>query len=190
MSAVGASTASDIIGLLRQVEERSRQHALGLPQQVEVRRTWSGIGFRIDDLHLVTSLDEVREIFEFPSVTRVPGAREWVRGIANVRGMLLPIMDLKGFVTGTGADLGRRSRVIVLRFGDLAAGLLVDEVFGMRHFFDEEYTQTPPQAQEVLQAYLRGAYQQGTTHWGVFSMHALAEDPRFMEVGARGPVQS
>lgn len=190
MSAGGASNANDVFALLREIEARSRQNALGLPQQVEVRRTWSGIGYRIEDLHLVTPLAEIREIFELPPLTRVPGAAEWVLGIANVRGMLLPIMDLRGFVTGACAELGRRSRVIVLRFGELAAGLLVDEVFGMRHFFDEEYSEAPPAAHAPLAAYLRGAYEQGTTPWGVFSMHALADDPRFMEVAARGQAQS
>lgn len=186
MSLPASNAAASPLALLREIDARSRRCALGLPQQVEVRKTWSGIGFRIDGLRLVTSLGEVREILHYPSLTRVPGAKSWVRGIANVRGNLLPIMDLKGFLEGVGTELGRQSRVLVIRDGGMSAGLLVDEVLGLRHFFDEEATGVPPSCSESLAAHLRGGYRQGDTHWGLFSMQALAENPQFMEVAARG----
>ena len=48
---------------------------------------------------LLTRMGEVSEILDPPDYTRVPGVKDWVVGIANVRGSLLPLMDLKGFVT-------------------------------------------------------------------------------------------
>lgn len=186
MSVPASNAVSDPLALLREIEARARRNALGLPQQVEVRRTWSGIGFRIDTTHLVTSLGEVREILHYPTLTPVPGAKSWVRGIANVRGNLLPIMDLKGFLAGVAGELGRDTRVLVIRHGGMAAGLVVDEVLGLRHFFDEEATEAPPPCSEALAAHLHGGYRQAQTHWGVFSMRALAENPQFMEVAARG----
>ena len=90
---MNASTASVTpYALLKEIEQRSRGMALGLPQQVEVRRTWSGIGFRIGDLLMVSSLGEISEILVYPPLTRVPQAKPWVKGIANVRGNLLPVV--------------------------------------------------------------------------------------------------
>jgi len=186
MSVPASSTATSPLALLREIDARSRRHAMGLPQQVEVRRTWSGIGFRIDGKSLVTSLGEVREILHYPSLTRVPGAKSWVRGIANVRGNLLPIMDMKGFLEGAATEIGRQTRVLVIREGGMAAGLLVDEVLGLRHFFDEEATEGPPACSEAMAAHLSGGYRQADVHWGLFSMQALADNPQFMEVAARG----
>ena len=37
------------IGLLRDIDRRSRQHAVGLPRQEEVKQTWSGIAFRLGE---------------------------------------------------------------------------------------------------------------------------------------------
>lgn len=179
------SVVSKPYALLQDIENRSRSKALGLPQQVEVRRTWSGVGFRLGKAHLLTKLEEVDEILVSPEMTRVPSALSWVKGIANIRGMLLPIMDLKDFIEGVTTQAGRKTRIILIKKGELVSGLMVDEVFGMRHFFEEEHTDTVPDVSENLKRYLHGAFRKGDMHWGVFKMDNLAADPGFMEVAAR-----
>ena len=171
--------------LLREIEQRSQTKALGIPQQIEVRRTWSGIGFRVGDTNLVAPMGEVGEILEYPVLTQVPSAMAWVKGIANIRGSLLPIMDLNGFISGDLTQLQRRSRVLVIRRGELNCGLLVDEVMGLRHFFEEEKLGSATDVTGKLQNFLEGAYRQGEQTWGIFSSRKLADNPRFMEVTAR-----
>ena len=150
--------------LLREIEKRSQTKALGLPQQIEVRRTWSGIGFRLGQTQLVSPMADVG---------------------ANIRGSLLPIMDLSGFIMGDPIRLQRRNRVLVMRRRGLSCGLLVDEVFGLRHFFEEEKVATAEGIAKKLNAFVEGAYQQGEQSWGIFSMRKLAENPEFLEVTAR-----
>ena len=171
--------------LLQDIDQRSRSKALGLPQQVEVRRTWSGVGFRLGDIHLLSKLEEVDEILVSPEMTKIPSARSWVKGIANIRGMLLPILDLKDFIDGNAIQKGRKTRVLLIKKGELVSGLMVDEVFGMRHFFEEEHTDKVPEVSDNLKPYLNGAYRKGNMHWGVFNIDNLARDPKFMEVAAR-----
>jgi len=171
--------------LLQDIERRSRTKALGLPQQVEVRRTWSGVGFRLGNVNLLSKLEEVDEILISPEMTRVPSALSWVKGIANIRGMLLPIMDLKDFIDGESIKSGRKTRIILIKKGELVSGLMVDEVFGMRHFFEEERTSNVPDVSDNLKKYLQGAFRKGSTHWGIFNMDNLAVDPGFLEVAAR-----
>lgn len=176
---------SSPFALLRDIDQRSRTKALGLPQQIEVRRTWSGVGFRLGDINLLSKLDEVDEILISPVMTKIPSACSWVKGIANIRGMLLPIMDLKDFIDGTAIQKGRKTRVLLIKKAGLISGLMVDEVFGMRHFFEEEHTEKVPDVSENLKRYLQGAYRKGNMHWGVFNIDNLANDPKFMEVAAR-----
>lgn len=171
--------------LLKEIEQRSRGMALGLPQQVEVRRTWSGIGFRIGDLLMVSSLGEIGEILVYPSLTRVPQAKAWVKGIANIRGTLLPVMDLRGFIEGTMTELNRRSRVLMIQSENLTAGLLVDEAMGLRHFFDEERVGGLSSLPDEYREFISSGYKQGNTQWGVFNMNKLATNKKFLEVAAR-----
>ena len=179
------SADSKAYALLQDIELRSRTKALGLPQQIEVRRTWSGVGFRLGKVNLLSKLEEVDEIMISPEMTRVPSALSWVKGIANIRGMLLPIMDLKDFIDGEAIKSGRKTRIILIKKGELVTGLMVDELFGMRHFFEEERTNNIPEVSDNLKKYLQGAFRKGDTHWGIFDMDNLAVDPGFLEVALR-----
>lgn len=171
--------------LIKEIETRSRTRALGLPQQVEVRRTWSGIGFRVGELLLVSSLGEVGEILVYPALTRLPHAKRWVKGIANMRGSLLPVMDLRDFIEGIPTEMDRRTRVLMVQFENLSAGLLVDEAMGLRHFFDEERVGGLSMLPDAYRDFIAGGYKQGNTQWGVFNMEKLVTHKRFMEVAAR-----
>lgn len=179
------SVVSKSYALLQDIEFRSRSKALGLPQQIEVRRTWSGVGFRLGGANLLSKLEEVDEILISPEMTRVPSALSWVKGIANIRGLLLPIMDLRDFIDGEAIQKGRKTRIILIKKGELVSGLMVDEVYGMRHFFEEERTHNVPEVSDNLKKYLQGAFRKGNMHWGIFDMDNLAADPGFLEVAAR-----
>lgn len=172
--------------LLRAIEQRSQQCALGLPQQLEIRHSWTGIGFRLGNNYLVSAMEEVHEILHYPVMTRVPSAQFWIKGIANVRGTLLPIMDLQGFIEGVDSRHDDTARVLVIRHGGLTTGLVVNEVLGMHHFFDEERCDQIPGISNQLLRYLRGAFLQADRYWGLFSMRRLAEKPELLEVAARG----
>ena len=170
---------------LQLIESRCKQRALGLPQKIELRRTWSGVGFRIGDVNLLSKLEEVDEILISTEMTRVPSTLSWVRGIANIRGSLMPIMDLRDFIDCEATQKGRKTRIILIKKGELVSGLMVDEVFGMRHFFEEERTVNVPDVSDNLKKYLQGGFSKGNQHWGVFDMDHLAEDPNFLEVALR-----
>ena len=81
--------------LLREIERRSIAAHSGAGSAA-MPTEWVGIGFRIGDERFVASREQVREVLMLPdSMTRVPGARRWLLGIANLRGHLLPLVDLK-----------------------------------------------------------------------------------------------
>ncbi len=182
---MNVAAQSTPFALLEQIQTRSQQRALGLPQKVEVRRTWSGVGFRIGNVRLLVTMSEVNEILKYPSITKVPSALTWVKGLANIRGNLLPIMDLNRFVNDEALRINKTSRVIVIQRGELSSGLLVDEVYGMRHFFTEEHSKNLPDASEKLKTYLKGSFVQNEVEWGVFSVAELAQSSDFLNIAAR-----
>ncbi len=177
-----ADSGVEVFALLRTIESRSRQKALGLPQQLEIRQTKTGIGFLLQGTSLLVATDEVSEILPYPPLTKIPGTVSWVKGVANIRGTLIPIIDLLGFTIDEMAQVNRKSRVLVMHNGDFVSGLLVTEVLGLRHFQEEEKTTDLPPAATRLQSLLVGGYQQGDQHWGVFSTHQLAAMPEFINV--------
>jgi twitching motility protein PilI len=170
--------------LLHELALRSRERAHGLPQQIEVKATWEGIGFRLDDRGWVIPLDQVKEILNEVQISSIPGAKEWVRGVANVRGTLLPILDLKGFLLGRATTMSRHSRILVMQHKGIVAGLLVEEVMGMRQFFEEEFSDDTSDLNVTFEQMLMGQYRRRGEVWGVFSVNHLVELPEFMQVAA------
>jgi len=174
------STAYDVIQLLKDIEQRSQHDDNRLSQQGDHQGAWTAIDFRLAQLNYLIPLTETREIFPVPEqVTGVPRAKSWVYGIANLRGELLPIIDLKCFLLGQKSKLSKHSRVLVLNNPNLNSGLLVDDVFGLKHF-QEQPTQTTQQKDSAIAAYLNGNISQRETSWDVFSFQKLATDQRFL----------
>ncbi|AGI22256.1 chemotaxis protein CheW [Pseudomonas sp. MT3] len=169
--------------VLVQIDQRCRQLAAGLPAQREVAQSWNGIGFRMAGRLFVAPMGEVGEVLHEPRYTLLPGVRDWVRGVANVRGRLLPIMDLCGFLGAELSPLRKQRRVLVVEHQEVFAGLIVDEVFGMQHFPVETFSEQLPPLEAVLQPFIHGVFNREQP-WLVFSPHALAQHPAFLDVAS------
>lgn len=170
------------IQLLFDIEQQSKARAKGLPQQVDIQESWSGIGFRIAGVNLVAPLDQVNEILHYPNLTLVPGAKLWVKGIANIRGTLLPVMDLNGYLGKKLSQVGQKTRILVIKYEDMAVGIVVDEVLGLKHFRDEERVTSVKKFDDALLSYIQGAFRQNEVETLVFNLHALALHPHFYQV--------
>lgn len=167
--------------LLQALAERCRRMASGLPAQEVVSETWSGIGFRLAGQPMVAPLGEVSEILHEPRYTALPRVKPWVRGVANVRGRLLPVIDLSHFF-GSGVSVPRKQRrVLVLDRDAVFVGLLVDELFGMQHFPVSDFTPSVPALPEEFRPFVVGAYA-GEQVSMIFNFQALARDQAFLDV--------
>ncbi|RMP62687.1 hypothetical protein ALQ18_03312 [Pseudomonas marginalis pv. marginalis] len=165
--------------LLLGIDNRCRLLAADLPSQEARLQRWSGIGFRLGPHAYVAPMGEVAEVLHEPRCTVMPGVKPWVKGVANLRGRLLPVLDLGGFLGFELSKAHKQRRVLVVEFNDLFVGLLVDEVVGMQHFAqDALLTSASPDA-----PFIQGQFD-GDRLWQVFSPFALAQAPGFMDVAA------
>jgi twitching motility protein PilI len=146
--------------------------------------TWVGIAFRMGPHALVAARNEIREVIVWPGVTRVPRARNWLLGIANVRGQLVPVTDL-GCWAGLGASRrSRASRVLVINHPDIPAGLLVDQVIGFRRFTPGDAGAHPERLPPSIASRLLGAYTREDEHWAVVGLHDLVESEAFLQAAS------
>ncbi len=176
-----ASLIKQPFELLREIERRSiavHSGAGGSAMPAE----WVGIGFRIGDEQFVSSRGQVREVLMLPdSMTRVPGAKRWLLGIANLRGHLLPLVDLKLLLGSGRTTLRRTTRVISVNHREIPAGLVVDEVQGFRRFMDQEFSETRTQTAVRCERFLAGEYRRGDDNWPVFDLFAFVESNLFLQ---------
>lgn len=144
---------------------------------------WTGIALRVRARWFLIPRTEVREILLRPRLTRVPGAKPFLIGVANLRGALLPVTDL-GVLWGEEAiPEHHRQRVLVLNSRHIPAGFLVDEVGGYRHFApgDQHHERTAEIG--VPGDSLLGAFARDGQTWPVLSLHRIVRSDAFVKAG-------
>jgi twitching motility protein PilI len=167
--------------LLLALEQRARDVAAGARDGV-AGQEWIGVAFRMGGETFLVARDEAREVMGVPaSITRVPGARPWIRGLANVRGQLLPVIDLKQYFGSGESVAGRNTRVIVVNHREIPAGLIVDEVLGFRRFAEREFNADAPPTLIRCEHYLAGSFRRSSEAWPILSLRTLVESPAFLQ---------
>ena len=191
MSGVNASPTSirALLGkpyeMLVALDKRGREVNATPGEAANVDREWVGVAWRMAGEAYLVAREETREVLPYPSqLTRVPGAKNWVKGLANVRGALLPIIDLRGYLGSGATPLTRNTRVLVVNHRDVPAGLMVDEVLGFRRFTDGEFSSDSPPTIVRCERYIAGAFRRGTDAWPVLSLRQLVENPGFLDAAA------
>lgn len=170
--------------VLADYEERSLAHVAGLPEQLDAPGLWRGVAYRIGSHRLASGFDEVVEILPLPALTTVPGAQPWMLGVANVRGTLLPVVDLKQFLEGERTVLHESQRVLVVRQPGGEVAVTIDELYGQRSFVDGQGIDTAQLSEGRYGHFIDRAYRMGEQDWGVFSLDRLARTPEFRQAAA------
>jgi twitching motility protein PilI len=181
--------------LLAELERRGRLLSAQLAEQSPAAREWVGVALRLAGEYFLVAREETREVLGLPAaLTRVPGAKPWLRGLANVRGQLLPIVDLRQYLGSGVTPTTRDTRVVVVNHRELPAGLMVDEVLGFRRFPEADFSGNVPPTVVRCERYLAGAFRReevragdaaaGPEQWPVLSLRSLVESPPFQDAAA------
>lgn len=173
-----------VIDALTEIASLSEEAAKRLPETESQKDVWHGLVFSVAGVRLVCAMGEVSEMLPHRDhITRVPGAKSWVLGLSNVRGSLLPVVDMQLFLGGKAIVPSKTTRILVLRLRGLVVGLLVPSVQGMRHFQISNRL-ADARVKGALGAYVYEAFRVGDDVFPVISMPALAADPEFRSAAA------
>ncbi|TKT75492.1 chemotaxis protein CheW [Aquamicrobium sp. LC103] len=114
------------------------------------------IAFRIGDQEFCVDIMSVREIRGWTATTPLPHAQKFMRGVINLRGSVLPIVDLRARLGFGLTEPEARHVIIVVRSGTQEVGLLVDAVCDILTVTEEEIQATPGIANETVKSFIRG----------------------------------
>lgn len=166
--------------LLADYDRRSLAHRPGVPEQIEAPGLWRAIGFRVGERRFVSGIDEIAEILMSPPpVTSIPATRPWLLGIANVRGSLVALVDLKQFLFRRRTHVTPRARVLVVRQDGGKVGLLIDELLGQRNLSAADRAGAEGEADPGLARFVTENVRTPTARWGRFSIVELTRDAEF-----------
>lgn len=167
--------------ILVELERRCITAAEGRGMETGAAHEWVGVAFRVDEQLFVCPRSQVREILTYPGVTKIPGSKPWLKGLANIRGQLLPVIDMQEYFGGQETLASRVTRVISVNHEDIPAGLLVDEVRGFRRFNEPEMQKDVKGIASSLQPYVTGRFERDEETWLVLDLMRLVESQTFLQ---------
>lgn len=176
--------ASSPFNTLLSLSQRFNSAKRGLPAQQDIVPSRKVVCFSMLGVNLVVALEELTEIIELPQYTRLPRVKRWVLGMANLRGRLLPVVNLPAFLGDKLSGSVKQQRVMVIDMMNMFVGLTVDRVYGMRHFKVDTYTRNPGDIPDRLAPYAEGGFVQTDGVWILLRPSQLLADQRFNEVAA------
>ncbi len=168
--------------LLVEYEKLSLRHKVAV-HEIEVKDQWSGVGFVVDDDNFLLAIDKIVEVLILTETTKIPGIASWVLGLGNIRGNLIPVIDLKSFLFNKPTKITAHTRMIVIQQVGGQVGLVVDEVFGQKHFLKKQL-QKDSKAKKNPFKYSTIAYKEDDKVWNVLDDEMLINDPAFQNAAA------
>jgi purine-binding chemotaxis protein CheW len=84
--------------------------------------------FDLASEHYGVDIADVREIMRMQTITKVPGAMAYIEGVINLRGKVLPVLDLRKRLGLHVGDLTEESRIVVIDIATGEVGVIVDAV--------------------------------------------------------------
>ncbi len=141
----------------------------------------SRLGVQAGAERWLVSLADAGEVVPAPSITPVPLAKAWFRGVASVRGRLYGVVDLPAFLGGAPVTPGEQARLLLLseKFR-VGSALLVDRVLGLRGAEGFE-----PRAVAGGAPWLKAEFvDRDGVHWKELDVPRLVQEPAFLDVAA------
>lgn len=119
-------------------------------------RTGKYLTFFLEDTEYGLAIQRVREIIGMMDITAVPQTPDCVRGVMNLRGKIIPVLDLRGVFGMTETADGSETRIIVVELSDVEVGIVVDAVHEVLDVSEEDVEDVPSFSMKVNTDFVLG----------------------------------
>jgi purine-binding chemotaxis protein CheW len=148
----------------RAIIERMRQdywQNLAAPPEGEPEEICTVVSFDVGPGLYGIEVDRVREVLKMPWISRLPRTPDFLLGVVNVRGRILPALDLRPLLAHQARPADEDSRLISVRLGEAEVCLKVDRVGGLTEFARETVHPAPTIASGVPRDLIGGQVEIG-----------------------------
>lgn len=112
--------------------------------------------FKIEDEEYAVGIGQVERILEFEKITRIPDSPDFLVGLINYQGRIIPVIDLKRKFKLTGTNIRDNSKIIIAKEKDGDIGLIIDDVSQVMDISDEMLSLPPDIVSGIIKEYIKG----------------------------------
>jgi purine-binding chemotaxis protein CheW len=141
------------------------------------------VTFSLAGTEYAVAIHNVAEIAYLPEITSLPNVPEWILGVANLRGDLISIIDLRSFFGLDWQTPTASTRLLVGKTTpeDVTVGLLVDQAHGIRYLAVDQIEKPTADIDSKIASYLYGAYDEGQHLIVLLDMDRVLNSPKLRQ---------
>ena len=124
--------------------------------QIQFQEEQQLVVFRLGSEEYGVDILQVQEIKRMLDITRVPQAPDFIEGVINLRGQIIPVLDLRRRFAFPAAERTADTRIIVVNIGELIIGLIVDTVLEVISLSKEAISPAPALVTGIDNDFLSG----------------------------------
>jgi len=130
---------------------------------------------QLDQSILAVPISHVLEVQRVPSITTLPNVPEWLRGVSNLRGEIISVVDARTFFNLPTNDHGIQRRLIIVQSLQLdrSSGFIFDRLVGTHSIDEPEIKLSPAHASSSVSRFLKGTFSLGSESVGVVDLERL-----------------
>jgi len=112
--------------------------------------------FNVDNEIYGFEIKYVRQIISLQEVTPMPDQPRYIKGVVNLRGQIIPVMDIRLKLLKKEREYDDRTCIVVLDIDELSMGVIVDRVSEVIEIADENITDAPEFGHDIREHYIGG----------------------------------
>lgn len=122
---------TQLVAIQKRLKQRAQQYAAPIKERTAPEDVENILSFRLGEEHYGVDVMLVRSVRPVTKITRVPGTPAFYRGVINVRGQILTVLDLRLFLEVNNSDHTPPEELIIVRAIGLEMGLLAHHINGV-----------------------------------------------------------
>jgi purine-binding chemotaxis protein CheW len=143
------------------------------------------VGFQVGDQDYAFRIEQIQEIVNLRQLTKMPQVPPYVEGVANLRGSIIPIINLRLLFGMQAKEADGNTRTIVVNVGSRIMGCTVDTVSQVMRIPEESIQPAPETVTAGTAGYIQGFAQVNDRLIILLDIDQLLDPARLQEVGSR-----
>ena len=137
-------------------EQLEQQPIESTESRVELEDSTNLVTFRLGSGEYAIDIMQAKEIIKMEKITLIPNAPDFVEGVINLRGNIIPIIDLKKRFNLEEIEGDKNTGIIIVKIEDVDMGIIIDSISKVVSISNSDIQPPPPMLSGIGQKYIKG----------------------------------